>query len=173
LEVPLCSLIEEVKPEDYFTYGSPTFDIASLINIQTTFIEYCNQAGLLEVDLSGKNQAPAISAIVRYRESSYFSYQQSYSDGSDGFMELMDTVENNHNLEPTLDIEVAWKCHRINHDAYCEETAGFASASYFSSYCSYRRETWSTAADRGYDFKKETQKAWGKRFEGEKFYKAS
>jgi len=74
LEVPLCGLIEEVKLEDYYTYGSPTFDIASLINIQTTFIEYCNQAGLLEVDLSEKNQAPGITAIVRYRESAHLPY---------------------------------------------------------------------------------------------------
>jgi hypothetical protein len=70
LELPLCSLVEDVKLEDYYTYGSPTMDIASLINIQTTFIEYCHQAGLLEVDLLEKNQAPGTSAIVRYRESS-------------------------------------------------------------------------------------------------------
>jgi hypothetical protein len=88
-------------------------------------------------------------------------------------MELMRTVENNHNLEPTLDIEVAWKCHRLDHDAYCEDSAGFASVTYFSSYCSYRRERWSTTADCGYDFRKETQKAWGKRFKGEKFYKTT
>jgi hypothetical protein len=70
LELPLCSLVEDVRLEDYYTYGSPTFDIASLINIQTTFIEYCYQAGLLEVDLLENNTAPGISAIVRYRESS-------------------------------------------------------------------------------------------------------
>ena len=85
----------------------------------------------------------------------------------------MRTVENNYNLEPTLDIEVAWKCHRLDHDAYCEDTAGFANVTYFSAYCSYRRERWSTTVNCGYNFRKETQKAWGKRFKGEKFYKTT
>jgi hypothetical protein len=70
LELPLCSLVEEVRLEDYYTYGSPTFDLASLINIQTTFIEYCYQAGLLEQGLWENNAAPGTSAIVPYRESS-------------------------------------------------------------------------------------------------------
>lgn len=68
-DLPLCSLVEEVRLEDYYTYGSPTFDIPSLINIQTTFIKYCYQAGLLEVDLLENNAVPGTSAIVRYRES--------------------------------------------------------------------------------------------------------
>jgi hypothetical protein len=72
LELPLCSLVEEVRLEDYYTYGSPTFDIPSLINIQTAFIEYCHQAGLLEVDLLQNNQAPGTSAITRYRKSPRF-----------------------------------------------------------------------------------------------------
>lgn len=88
-------------------------------------------------------------------------------------MELMQTVENNHHLEPTLDVELAWKCHRLNHDAYCKDTAGFADVIFFSTYCSTRRETWSNIAHYEHDYKKETQKAWGKRFKGDKFYKTT
>jgi hypothetical protein len=69
----LCNLVEDVRLEDYYTYGSPTFDIASLINIQTTFIEYCYQAGLLEQGLLENNAAPGIAAVIRYRVSPHFS----------------------------------------------------------------------------------------------------
>jgi hypothetical protein len=90
------------------------------------------------------------------------------ADEIDAYMELMKNVENNHRLEHTLDIEVAWKCHRLNHIQYCKDVAGFADQDYFAS-CTYGWERWSTTGNHGHGYEKETQRVWEKRFKGQRF----
>jgi len=91
---------------------------------------------------------------------------------TDGFLELLQAkVGNGRHMAHTMDIQLVWQCHLLDHTLYEEETTGFADSYWFGE--AHRNGRWVNPIHTDVDWFDETSRQWAKRFKGEKFLQPS